>query len=34
LAFKYTSTQDIEESLLFANECASKVVRHRGMTVI
>ena len=34
LAFKYTSTQNIEESLLFANECASKVVRHRGMTVI
>lgn len=34
LAFKYTENQNIEESLSFANECASKVVRHRGMTVI
>ena len=34
LAVKFTDTKNIGESLFFANECASQVVRHRGMTVI
>jgi len=34
LAVKFTDTKNIGESLFFANDCASQVVRHRGMTVI
>jgi D-beta-D-heptose 7-phosphate kinase/D-beta-D-heptose 1-phosphate adenosyltransferase len=34
LAFKFTETRNISESLYFANDCASQVVRHKGMTVI
>ena len=34
LAVKYTETKNIEESIIFANECASTVVKQRGVTVI
>ena len=34
LVAKYCMTNDIEESIKFANQCASEVVKHRGVTVI
>ena len=34
LVVKYVETHSIEESIVFANECASKVVKQRGVTVI
>jgi D-beta-D-heptose 7-phosphate kinase/D-beta-D-heptose 1-phosphate adenosyltransferase len=34
LVVKYFETKDIEESIKFANKCASKVVRQKGVTVI
>lgn len=34
LAVKYTENKNIEESIVFANECASTVVKQRGVTVI
>jgi len=34
LVAKYCMTNDIEESIKFANQCASDVVKHRGATVI
>lgn len=34
LCVKYLETQNIEESIKFANKCASEVVKHRGVTVI
>lgn len=34
LCVKYLETENIEESIRFANKCASEVVKHRGVTVI
>ena len=34
LVARYCMTNDIEESIKFANQCASEVVKHRGVTVI
>ena len=34
LVVKYVETNSIQESIVFANECASKVVKQRGVTVI
>lgn len=34
LIVKYIETGDIEESIKFANECASEVVKHKGVTSI
>ena len=34
LAFKYVEKGDIENAIDFANECASKVVQERGVTII
>jgi D-beta-D-heptose 7-phosphate kinase/D-beta-D-heptose 1-phosphate adenosyltransferase len=34
LISKYLKTQDIEASIVFANECATKVVQLRGVNVI
>lgn len=34
LVVKYTENEDIEKSIIFANKCASTVVKHRGVTVI
>jgi bifunctional ADP-heptose synthase (sugar kinase/adenylyltransferase) len=34
LCVKYTQTSDIEQSIEFANQCASEVVKHRGTTII
>ena len=34
LVVKYFQTNNIEESIKFANKCASKVVRQKGVTVI
>ncbi len=34
LLVKYVETGDIEKAITFANECASEVVKHKGVTVI
>jgi bifunctional ADP-heptose synthase (sugar kinase/adenylyltransferase) len=34
LCVKFIDSQDIYESIKFANSCASEVVKHRGVTVI
>lgn len=34
LFVKYIETEDIKSAIKFANECASEVVRHKGVTVI
>ncbi len=34
LIVKYIETKDIETAIIFANECASQVVQHRGVAVI
>ncbi len=34
LVFKYIETNDIDASITFANECASKVVQEKGVTTI
>lgn len=34
LLVKYAETEDIEKAIMFANECASEVVKHKGVTVI
>ena len=34
LVVKYFETKNIEESIKFANKCASKVVRQKGVTVL
>jgi D-beta-D-heptose 7-phosphate kinase/D-beta-D-heptose 1-phosphate adenosyltransferase len=34
LVVKYLETSNIEESIIFANDCASKVVSQRGVTII
>lgn len=34
LAIKYVETEDIHASIEYANKCASKVVKYRGVTVI
>jgi sugar/nucleoside kinase (ribokinase family) len=34
LCVKFLETQDIYESIKFANSCASEVVKHRGVTTI
>lgn len=34
LLVKYAETEDIEKAIAFANECASEVVKHKGVTVI
>jgi D-beta-D-heptose 7-phosphate kinase/D-beta-D-heptose 1-phosphate adenosyltransferase len=34
LAIKYLETQNIEESIIYANICASEVVKHRGVTTL
>jgi bifunctional ADP-heptose synthase (sugar kinase/adenylyltransferase) len=34
LAARYFATEDMVDSIRFANECASKVVKQRGVTVI
>jgi D-glycero-beta-D-manno-heptose-7-phosphate kinase len=34
LAVNYTDTYDIESAINFANECASEVVQHKGVTII
>ncbi len=34
LLVNYTETKDIEKAIIFANKCASEVVKHRGVTVI
>ena len=34
LVVEYVRSEDIEKSIVFANECASQVVQHRGVSVI
>jgi len=34
LAIKYIETKDIGESIIFANECATKVVQKRGVSIL
>ena len=34
LLVKYAETDNIEEAICFANECASEVVKHKGVTTI
>ena len=34
LVVEYVRSEDIEKSIMFANECASQVVQHRGVSVI
>ena len=34
LICKYLNTKNIEESIIFANTCASEVVKHKGVTTI
>lgn len=34
LVVKYVDSQDLEQSIVYANECASEVVKHRGVTTI
>ncbi len=34
LLVKYAETGDIEKAITFANECASEVVKHKGVTLI
>jgi len=34
LCVKFTHTKNIEQSIEFANQCASEVVKHRGTTII
>ena len=34
LSVKYTKTKNIDESIKFANKCASEVVKHKGVTII
>jgi len=34
LLVKYAETEDIEQGIGFANECASKAVQHKGVSVI
>ena len=34
LVVKYLETSDIEQSIIFANSCASEVVKHKGVTTI
>lgn len=34
LLVKYFQTENIEKSIIFANKCASEVVKHRGVTLI
>ena len=34
LVCNYLNTNNIEESIIFANKCASEVVKHRGVTTI
>ena len=34
LVIKYFETKNIEESIKFANKCASTVVRHKGVSVL
>jgi bifunctional ADP-heptose synthase (sugar kinase/adenylyltransferase) len=34
LVFMFLQTEDINESLVFANECATKVVQQKGVTLI
>ena len=33
LVVEYCKTKDIVKAIGFANKCASKVVKHRGVTV-
>ena len=33
LCFKYLQTENIVDSIKFANKCASEVVKHRGVTI-
>jgi D-beta-D-heptose 7-phosphate kinase/D-beta-D-heptose 1-phosphate adenosyltransferase len=34
LAFQYTKTEDLESAINFANQCASEVVQHKGVTTV
>lgn len=34
LVYKYVETSDIDKAIIFANECATKVVTRRGVSVI
>lgn len=34
LVSKYLETNNIKESIIFANKCASEVVKHKGVTII
>ena len=34
LVVEYVKSEDIEKSITFANECASQVVQHRGVSII
>ena len=34
LVVKYYDSQNLEQSIVYANECASEVVKHRGVTTI
>lgn len=34
LVVKYLETGNIEKAIVFANECASEVVKHKGVTII
>ncbi len=34
LLVKYIETEDIESAIAFANECASQVVQHKGVSII
>lgn len=34
LVVEYSKTQDIKKSIIFANQCASEVVKHKGVTTL
>ena len=34
LVFKYLETNDMRQAIVFANECATKVVQKRGVSVV
>ena len=34
MVVNYLKTENIEESIIFANKCASEVVKHRGVSII
>ena len=34
LVFKFIETKDVEDSIIFANECATQVVQKKGVTTL